>query len=288
MASFDLATLARRARNPRRRSITLRDIIPPATLATNLYLATYARVVRHWSEAVPRIMAQYERTLASMTTDAPADVQGEIDQAENGFLRLLLEIAPELRQWVLRQEKWFRERWQGAVLSATGVQLDTIIGPEDVRETLETYIGWNVELIRDVSAQARQRISSAVFAGLNRRAPADEVAKELRDITGMARDRSRRIASDQLSKISAALATERRREAGLDIYEFMHSGKLHPRANHKARNGMLFSENKANVGKRVEGRVVHEQLPPNDRAGIPPFCGCRERGVLVFSFDGED
>lgn len=263
---YRLADLARRARNPRRKSITLRDIAPPSTLATNLYLATYARVVRHWTDALPRIMAQYERTLATMTTDAPADVQAEINATENGFLRLLLEIAPELADWVTTTERWFRGKWRGAVLSATGVDLTTLIGPEDVRDTLETVIARNTALIRDVSAQAQSRISDSVFRGLTQRTPAADVAKELREAVAMSKRRSVNIASDQLSKLTSALADERRREAGIEEWEWVHSRKLHPRAAHVARNGKVYSDT---------------NRPPT-MPGEEPFCGCRQRAVLTF------
>lgn len=263
---YDLSALARRARNPRRKSVTLRDIVSPATLATNLYLATYARVVRHWSEAVPRIMAQYERTLSAMTTDAPADVQAEITATENGFLRLLLEIAPELTEWVLRTERWYRGKWRGAVLSATGVDLTMLIGPDDVRDTLDVVIARNTALIKDVSAQAQQRISDAVFRGLTQRTPAEDVAKEVREVVAMSKRRSVNIASDQLSKLTSALADERRREAGIEQWEWVHSRKRHPRESHVARNGRVYSD---------------KDRPPT-MPGEEPFCGCRQRAVLRF------
>lgn len=263
---YDLSALARRARNPRRKSVTLRDIVPPATLATNLYLATYARVVRHWSEAVPRIMAQYERTLSAMTTDAPADVQAEIRATENGFLRLLLEILPELTDWILQTERWYRGKWRGAVLSATGVDLTTLIGPEDVRDTLDVVIARNTALIKDVSAQAQQRISDAVFRGLTQRTPAADVARELREAVAMSRRRSVNIASDQLSKLTSALADERRREAGIEEWEWIWSRKKHGREIHITRNGMTYSDNNR----------------PPDMPGELPFCGCRQRAVLKF------
>lgn len=133
---YDLAQLARRQRNPRRKSITLRDIIPPATFASNLYARCYRPIVTLWTNATPRIMAEYERTLSAMTTDAPADVQAAIDGTADDFLRLLIQLIPELRDWLVRTEAWQRDKWRAAVLSATGVDLLTVLGPADVRETL--------------------------------------------------------------------------------------------------------------------------------------------------------
>ncbi|MBB4616920.1 hypothetical protein [Sphingomonas abaci] len=281
---IDLSALAARA-NPgrRKRTTTLRDIIPPATLATDLYRATFLNVVTMWQRYTTRILAEYERSLSALTTDSPADLNRVLDEASGEFNRLLLLLTPALRSWVLRVERWERGKFIGAVLSASRVDLSTLIGPEDVAQTLEQVIEWNTNLIRDVNDQARQKIANAVFSGLTGRRPAADVAKEIRSATGFARDRSMRIASHQLSSLSSQLAAERRRAAGLDVWEWRHSAKLHPRREHLARDGNLYTDNPDRVGEVVEGKTVMASPPADDQPGIPPFCGCRSRAVLTFS-----
>lgn len=280
--TFNLAAMARRTRNIRRRSITLPPIAAPATFATSLYRECYAPIVEAAATAVPRIVAEYERSLSELTTDSPSDLSRVLDLVAGEMARLVLTLTPRLRGWAFRVERHMRRRWIGVVLSVTGVSLDTLIGPETARETLETAIARNVALIRDVGAQAQGRIAEAVFRGLTQRQPAREVATAIREATAMARHRSIRIASHQLSALSAQLAAERRREAGLTIFKHRHSGKLHPREHHKARDGKLFSERAEDVGREVEGQRVNAAPPADDRAGIPPFCGCREQGCIVF------
>lgn len=264
---YDLATLIRRA-NPglRRSSIVLRDIVPPTTLATNLYRAAYARVIASWSDALPGIEDAYARTIAEMTTDSPADVQGEIDRVSEGITRLLLLLTPEVRNWALRTEQWYRGKWRGAVLSATGVDLDTMLGAGDLRASLETHIEWNTSLIKDVSDQARQRIGNAVFDGLRNRTPARDVAKTMREAVAMGRRRSVAIASDQLNKLTLSLADERRREAGIDTWKWRSSHKLHFRPEHAARDGNEYTDATA----------------PQDMPGQLPYCGCRSQAVITF------
>lgn len=285
MARYDLAAEARRVRNIRRRFVVLREIAAPAMLATDLYAACYRPVIDLWTEAAKRIVAEYERTLNAMTTDAPADLQAELDAADSAFQRLFLTLTPSLRDWTLRLDRVIRSRWRGAVLSATSVDLQTRLGPADVAETLEAAIARNVALIKDVNAQARARISDAVFRGLEQRLPARKVAAEIRHAVSLGRNRSVRIASHQLSSISAALAQERRREAGLSVFMWHHSAKRNPREEHLVRNGLLYSEDSSIVGKKVDGKTVRAAPARDDRAGVKPNCGCRERGVLVFEFD---
>jgi hypothetical protein len=294
---FSLAVLTRRTRNPRRAQIVLRDIVPPATLATDLYRSVYLPVVQVWERAIPPFVAEYERTLAKMTadayarretssvttdssgvrirlTDSPDDLQARLDAASSEVERLFILLDAALRDWGVRVERWQREKWRGAVLSATGVDVATLIGPEDMRDTVSTYLRWNAALVRDVSAQARQRISNAVFAGLQNRTPVREVAKQISEATGMARDRSKRVAADQLNKITSALADERRREAGIDVWKWRHSGKRHPRETHLARNGKLYADTPAGADAEISA-------PPEDRPGQLPYCGCRAQAVLV-------
>ncbi|PZQ55912.1 MAG: hypothetical protein DI555_06970 [Novosphingobium pentaromativorans] len=278
--------MAKRARpGMRRKAIVLRDIDPPGTLATNLFRAVYNPVVQAWASGAERIIAAYAATVSEMTTDAPADVRAEIDGAAEQINRLVLLLTPDLRRWALSVEGYVRGRWRGAVLSATGVDLQTVIGPEDARQTLANYVEWNANLVADVSAQAKQRIGNAVFSGLSQRKPAREVAKDIREAVSMSRARSVRIASHQLSSLSGELARERRREAGLEVFAWHHSRKAHPRQDHVVRDGKLYTENPALVGKKVDGIEVRAAPPADDRAGVKPFCGCRERAVMVFEFD---
>ncbi len=267
---YDLRAMTLRARpNLRRKSITLREIAPPATFATDLYLRSYRPIVLLWRERIPAIMAEYERTLSSMTTDSPADVQREIEAGEATFTRIFLELSAGVRLWTLRTEEWTRARWRGAVLSATGVDVGTLVGAGDMRATIEATIARNVGLIRDVSAQAQGRITDAVFRGLNQRLPARDVAREIRGAVDMSQRRAIGIASHQLSDISNRLADERRREAGLDEYEWIHSRKRNGRPEHIARNGKIYSD----------------KNPPPTLAGAEPYCGCRTRAHIDFGDD---
>ena len=276
---FSIAALSAK-RNRRRRAVTIRDIRPPAVLASDLFRAAYLPVVEHWTAGLPRIEATYARALSSLTTDSPADAQSALDDIASAFDRLFMLLTPELRDWAFRVESWQRRKWTAAVLSASGVDLSTMLGVGDVRQTVEATVAWNTSLIRDVSDQMRQRIGNAVFAGLRARTPAAELARTIREAVGMGRRRSMLIASDQLSKLTGALAQERRRQAGIDVYRYRHSGKLHPRSWHRGRDGLIFAEEAFDGERRVNGEVVHAPIAPDDRASIPPWCGCREQAVI--------
>jgi SPP1 gp7 family putative phage head morphogenesis protein len=277
--------LASRVRRPSRRPITLANIAPTQAQAGDL-AALYLRIVAAWLVGIPRIVAEYERTLAAMTTDeglkpddrglkpplitdSPSDVQGSIDDVAAEINRLVLSLTPDLRRWALQVERVQRGKWVRSVLSATDIDLDTILTAGDVDDTVGASIEWNVALIKDVDAELRRRISNAVFAGFQRRAPAAEIAKEIREATGMARDRSRRIAADQTVKLGARLNRARQEQAGLTSFKWRHSGKVHPRSWHLARNGHVY-------------RWANPGIPADDMPGVPPWCGCVAQGVVTF------
>lgn len=149
---------------------------------------------------------------------------------------------------------------------STGVSLATSMGVAGDEATMEDLLTWNTELIRGISEEMRQKIAASVFAGLTARTPVTQIAKEISEATGMARARARRIASDQTVKLNSALDAQRLKDLGCEGYQWMHSRKLHPRLEHKARDGDFIKF----------GSTIDKTDPP----GHAPFCGCKRKMVL--------
>lgn len=272
---YSLATMWR-ARRPRRRTVALAPVTLPDTLASDLYASAYGPMVAKWTEALPAIMAEYERSLSELTRDAAPELSGVIVTVEAGITALLITLRIRLERWARRSEEMHRKRWAASVKRGTGLDISTLVNQGDMRLPLITAIERNVELVRSVSDQARSRISDAVFRGLQQRKPAREVAAEIREATAMSRRRALNIASDQTSKIAETLNEERRREAGLTTWEWVSSHKQHFRPEHAARDG-----------KRYDDAVTSgPNAPPQDRPGQLPYCGCTSRAVL--SLDPND
>lgn len=264
LTKFDLAS---RITRPSKRPIVLANIAPTKVQADDL-ASIYLRIVNAWASTQARIAAEYERTLA-MITDSASTTGGEIDSVAAEIQRLVLMLTPDLRRWALRVETVHRGKWATSVLSATDVDLNTILTAGDVNDTVEASINWNIALIRDVSSETQKRIANAVFAGFQRRAPAAEIAKEIREATAMARARSLRIASDQTVKIGARLNQARQEQAGLTSFKWRHSAKAHPRNWHLARDQHVYPWKSSGI-------------PADDMPGVPPFCGCTAQGVVTF------
>jgi SPP1 gp7 family putative phage head morphogenesis protein len=266
MYNFDLRAMAMRATNRRRRTVTFRPIFTTKAQADSLAII-YLRTVKLIEQRSARLVEIYRRTLEQkLRTDSVDELGVEIDEVDAALRRLVLELTPDLRRWAFREEEWHRGKWKRSVLDAVSVSLETMLGPEEIRETLEAFVKRNVGLVRNVSDEARGRIADSVFRGFQRRAPAVEVAKEIREAVKMARARSIRIAGDQTVKLASALDAERQRQAGLTQWQWAHSGKRHFRPEHLARDGNVYTDETA----------------PEDLPGMLPFCGCVRRAMLSF------
>lgn len=265
---FDLPRLAQRSAHRRRKELILRPI--QATQAQADALAViYRRAIERTAPGRERVLAAYERTLAEMQLDSADDVRAALDDLSEEIRRIVLLLTPDLRDWALRIERVHRGKWIRNILSAAAVDLETTLTVGDVAETLAQAIEWNVSLIRDISEEARRRISNAVFSGLQQRKSARDVAKEIREASGVAKARSIRVAGDQTAKLGERLNRARQEQAGLTHFKWRHSGKKHPREHHLARDGQTFP---------WEGSGI----PADDMPGQPPFCGCTAQGVVVF------
>lgn len=261
---FDLEAMARRKTNKRDRTIDIRPIITTQAQAQSLALV-YLRVIGLIKERTPRLLSIYGRTIEqTLQTDTINEIGQELDSIDAALQRLVLELNPSLRLWAMRTEEWHQGKWKRAVLDAVSIELETLIGSEDMRETIEAWLLRNTGLIRNISDEARGKIGDAVFRGFQRRATAVEMAKEIREVVGMSRARAIRIAGDQTVKLASALDAERQRQGGLDEWKWRHSGKLHFRPEHKARNGNLYND----------------ETEPEDLPGELPYCGCVRQAVL--------
>lgn len=253
---------AARQQGYRRKRTVFRPVVPSPTLATKYATILLSAGPHIWAAAAPAIVAAYTTALSQLQTDSARDVQTEIDAAAARMNTIFAEITTRTARWLYRVEDWHRKRWVNLIYP-TGVDLSTVLTRVDVAETLETVLARNVALIKDVSTQAQGRISDAVFRGLQERTAARDVAIAIEEAVAMSRRRSIGIASDQLQKMTSALDRERMQQMEIDEYEWQHSGKLHPREEHKARNGKTFK-----LGE------------PEDEPGELPYCGCKRRPIL--------
>lgn len=245
-----------------RRETTLRPIITTQTQADQL-ARLYLQVLAVWSN--PRILDAYSRTLSEMTTDSVSEIEVEIEATQGESVRAIFSFRWLFAGWLDNLIQWHTRKLVANLKYATSIDLTSVIGPAP-QDTVQATIARNVALVTNISDQARERISDAVYRGLTQRLPAREVAKEINAALALGRSRSIRIASDQLVKASAALDRSRMAELGIVKFRWLHSHKRNAREWHKARDGEVF---------RFDDPKLRGDMP-----GDQPFCGCKAQGVI--------
>lgn len=135
----------------RKRVVVIRDTPLPAMLATDLFQSSYRPVLALIERYAVLANAEYARSLSALITDSGDDLTNIFERMGQELASLVLLLRPAMRDWTIKLERQSRRRWSAAVLAATNVSLDTLLGPEDVAVPLETALNWNVSLVRDVS-----------------------------------------------------------------------------------------------------------------------------------------
>lgn len=262
---YSLAAMAKD--NGLRRNAILRPIDPTTELVNALYVE-YVPVVRAWRDAAAMlILPAYKAALDRLTRDEESDQVGAaLAQSESQGGRVVAAKLIALRSWAVRVENWHRSRFSQAVAGSTGVKVQGVILGQDAAEEVALAVQSNTDLIRNVSDTMRQQIGQAVWQGLAARTPRNEIAKQINDVLDRQRARARRIAIDQTNKLSGALDEMRQTQAGIDSFDWKHSGKVHYRQEHKARDGKRYRWN----DPRLRG----------DKPKQKPFCGCTAQAVV--------
>lgn len=265
----DVAELARRATNRRRKNVILPAI--ETTYAQEQELARlYLAVIKAWMRAIRfYVMPAYTASIAEakqLRLDNAVDIATAIDVAESRAVTATLNFTPDFTQWAERVNMWHLRRTVSSIKYAANVDLETMIAAGDTRMTIEASLARNTSLIRNVSDDVRNRIADIVFRGYQARTPVRDIAREIAEAADMVRKRARRIASDQTVKLAASLDRERHAQLGITKFLWRHSGKVHYRPEHLARDNKVFEWDSP----------VGTQDPP----GWLPFCGCKAQAVI--------
>lgn len=263
--AFNLARLLK-LHGVRRRVLRLRPIKPDlrdrrALEAILLEMVTFAYSFgEQLAAAVP---------VPGVVTDAPAE---DIDRIVSIFITqtngVMARLRLRVRGWAQRTDKAHREKFKGGILAASGVDVGTVLDPHGGDRTVGEVVTRNVSLIRDLGDEARKRMTDIVIAAVTQRRHPRDVAKDIAAAEGMSRKRALNIAADQANKLNAALDRARQKEAGIDGFTWRHSGKVHARPEHLARDGDVFPWDT-------------QDIEPGDFPGEPPFCGCIAQATLI-------
>lgn len=262
---YDLASLIRQT-GTRRTVFRFRRLVVPSGLEQQLR-GIYLQVVDFWEQKVEDVILPAYEAFDQMRRDDDTDpltASLSVTANEGQYL-----VEGPLRQsvafWEERLEEWHRTGWISTVQSVADVDVGPFVSRADTINVLNASLENNVNLIRSISDDQRRRTEEAVWFAVQQHTPRRELAKELQSSLAIGKRRAINIARDQTTKLGSVLDQVRQQEAGLSLYIWIHSGKVHFRPEHKARNKKKYSWDK----------------PPWDgHPGHAINCGCHAQAYL--------
>jgi SPP1 gp7 family putative phage head morphogenesis protein len=275
-----LGLAARRRRQPR--------MLPPDLIEQEYG----ARILAY----VARTRAAFEPLLAELPgllADAARERERR-DAGEGARIRALIEAArqrlssaigaSELEQlaheFSNRTSKWNREQLIKQTRAAFGI--DVIGQDRKLGAIVEGFVAENVELIRNIPVKLADDIGSAALRAVTSGTLHGDLARELEERFGVARNRAQLIARDQVGKLNGQINVARQRELGCTryIWRTVHDrrvrgapGGAYPNArpSHSSRDGKVFS---------------YDQPPEGGNPGEAILCRCYAEPVLSDIIEG--
>ena len=157
-----------------------------------------------------------------------------------------------------------------------GLSIKTSQLTGDLNDIFTASVAENVALIKSISQQYLVGVQGAVMRSITSGRGMADLVPYLAKHKGITERRARFIARDQTKKVYESLNTGRMERAGLDDYEWMHSGgSQHPRELHIEMSGKIY--------KLSKPPIIDKNTGQRGGPGDLPGCNCRKRLILKFN-----
>lgn len=239
-------------------------IDPPAGLERSI-LAQLRRVEQEVARGIREIIIPKYRQ--KLVTDA--------EESDYDALRLLVRAmvraaSEQVRELINLEGVRHTKQWMAAARRAFSVDLSAVVREEDLEGYLEQAALRNASLIQGMADDLLKRVAQETTTALIAGQSVAQLQPRLKRQLEIADARSRLIARDQTSKLTADLNRIRHEQAGVDKYIWRTSQDERVRRRHQELEGKVY--------KYGEPTGAEEGLPP----GQPIQCRCVAQGVVEF------
>jgi len=255
----DRAVLTARLVRQRRRAglAVARRVLPrqqaPVTIEREYAAAILRRLIPAMRTAIEPLMAALPRLLASAARDR--DRAFHVDADEGAEIRQLMELARARMAEAVTVEDLenIARTFAGRTSSFNKMQLsrqleaalgtDVFIADRRLRPLVDAFVDSNVGLIRDISDKLSSDIEQATMRAITSGMLHGDLAEELEDRFGIAENRAKLIARDQVGKAYGQINAARQRELGVEkfIWRTVHDDRV--RDEHEILDGEEFEYN---------------------------------------------
>ncbi len=130
-----------------------------------------------------------------------------------------------------------------------------------LKQEMSAFVRTNMDLVGSIADEHIDRVKNLMLLGTQQGWRHEELAKEIEGKFGVAENKAKLIARDQVSKFNASLTEFRMKEAGVEKYEWSTSGDERVRESHAEKDGKIFSwsdppADTGNPGEDINCRCV--------------------------------
>lgn len=222
---------------------------------------------------VARGAAQVQQNRPDSRMDAPADDVADATARirEQLASRILSDNTLNMSaSEIARDVSGFNRRQQDRIFEQTiGVGLPA--AEPGLNDVLTGFSRDNTRLIKSLGGETLDRAQDEILRGFRRGRSNSEIARRIQEQTGIARNRARLIARDQVASLNGELTQIRQTRMGVTEYIWRTAGDERVRDSHEALDGRKFAWN---------------DPPEEGHPGEPINCRCLAEPVLDPLFEG--
>ncbi len=157
----------------------------------------------------------------------------------------------------------------------SGMTVNTSIMSADLKETVKASIAANAQLIKSIPSDYLAKVGGAVMRSVTSGQGMAELMPQIKKYGDMTDRRAKNVALDQTRKAYNSINADRMRKVGIGKFKWVHSGGgLHPRRDHQAMSGNIYSFDNLPV---IDQNTGERGLP-----GQAINCGCFMVPVIEF------
>ena len=287
MQRYDLAGMIK-AKTPRKTMTTLRPIDPSVTLETSLMVALtqLSRNLVSWARAnvVPVIEAErkaYAQPRDALThDDTGANARSILNALRIEAERQAARADLTARAAIEKDGERHTRQFVAGVRAQTQVDLAALLRDDELVDVLSLRSEEANRLIRNLAQDIHDRIERETLGAIFEGRSNESVAKSLREIDGIGRQRARLIARDQASKLNSAMNEFRQGQAGVTHYKWATILDGRERPSHRSNNGKIFPWSKppaktGHPGHQINCRcramaIITDDPDEIEKGAVPP------------------
>lgn len=234
--------------------------VPRPTPPTAIKLGYAGALVDVTAGAFPLAWAELERVVRPMLEGNRGDddrVNRAIDRASDAFFRSFdqAKVEAAARLTAARSSRLTGENLARQARSALGI--DIFQREPRLEAIVPAFISENVALIKSVPNRFFDEVEKLAANAVRTGRRWEDLAKDIQERTGIAEDRARLIARDQVGKLVGQLADERHKDLGLTHFIWRTVRDDRVREEHEALNGDRFEIGVGDPDEGLPGEAIN-------------------------------